>query len=170
VKRCSFLDMMAVIWYDRKSQWTTRSQASIPTPPFLATIKERIQSAQVRGALAVNCELVLLFGGIGREILARQQQEGWGTKMIERLVKDLRSAFPHTKGFSRTHVRNMRAVQRLGPRKQSSCAPYPFAPELFLGHDVLLCKRSSSLNSGLYSNVRGRPSRDRRLARGSRAT
>ena len=46
---------------------------------LLASIKERIQSAQVRAALAVNCELVLLYWGIGKEILARQEQEGWGT-------------------------------------------------------------------------------------------
>ena len=32
-----------------------------------------------------------------------------------------------------------------------------------------LYNSSSSLNSGLYSNVRGRPSRDRRFASGSRA-
>ena len=44
---------------------------------LLASIKERIQTAQVRAALAVNRELVILYWGIGREILTRQQQEGW---------------------------------------------------------------------------------------------
>ena len=132
MKRCSFLDMTAVIWYDRKSQWTTRSQARIPAPPFLATIKERVQSAQVRAALAVNRELVLLFGGIGREILARQQQEGWGTKMIERLAKDLRSAFPHTKGFSRTHVRNIVLFRGLarGSNHPAGCWTIAVVPQL----------------------------------------
>lgn len=53
----------------------------------------------MRAALAVNLELVLLYWGIGKEIRARQQEEGWGTKVIERLAKDLRSAFPQMKGF-----------------------------------------------------------------------
>ncbi len=70
---------------------------------LLASIKERIQSAQVRAALAVNRELVLLYWGIGKEILARQEQEGWGTKVIERLAKDLRAEFLMMSGFSRTN-------------------------------------------------------------------
>jgi len=45
---------------------------------LLASIKERIQIAQVRAALAVNQELVLLYWSIGKEIRARQSEEGWG--------------------------------------------------------------------------------------------
>ncbi|MEP6540293.1 MAG: PDDEXK nuclease domain-containing protein [Bryobacteraceae bacterium] len=84
---------------------------------LLATIKERIQTAQVRAALAVNRELVLLYWGIGKEILARQQEEGWGTKVIERLAKDLRSAFPQMKGFSRTNLLYMRAFSDAWPEE-----------------------------------------------------
>lgn len=84
---------------------------------LLANIKTRIQGAQVRAALAVNRELVLLYWGIGREILARQKQEGWGTKVIERLAKDLRSAFPHMKGFSRTNLLYMRAFSEAWPEE-----------------------------------------------------
>ena len=56
-----------------------------PTVPagyadFLAGLKQRIQMAQLRASLAVNRELVLLYWGIGREILARQKEDGWGTK------------------------------------------------------------------------------------------
>ncbi len=82
---------------------------------LLASIKERIQTAQVRAALAVNRELVLLYWGIGKEILARQEQEGWGTKVIERLAKDLRSEFPQMKGFSRTNLLYMRAFSEAWP-------------------------------------------------------
>ena len=84
---------------------------------LLASIKERIQSAQVRAAVAVNRELVLLYWGIGKEILARQKQEGWGTKVIERLAKDLRFAFPHMKGFSRTNLLYMRAFSEAWPEE-----------------------------------------------------
>jgi len=43
---------------------------------FLRELKEHIRTAQVRAALAVNRELVLLYWQIGREILTRQQQQG----------------------------------------------------------------------------------------------
>lgn len=48
---------------------------------LLDGLKKRIHSAQVRAALAVNQELILLYWHIGREILAKQQQEGWGSKV-----------------------------------------------------------------------------------------
>ena len=84
---------------------------------LLASIKERIRTAQVRAALAVNRELVLLYWGIGKEILARQQEEGWGTRVIERLAKDLRSAFPQMKGLSRTNLLYMRLFAETWPEE-----------------------------------------------------
>lgn len=76
---------------------------------LLDGIKKRIRSAQVRAALAVNQELILLYWQIGREILAKQQQEGWGSKVVDRLAKDLRGEFPDMKGFSRSNLLYMRA-------------------------------------------------------------
>ena len=67
---------------------------------WLATLKQRIQSAQQRAALAVNSELVLLYWQIGQDILARQNAQGWGAKVIDRLTRDPSAAFPGMKGFS----------------------------------------------------------------------
>ena len=64
---------------------------------LLRDLKSRIRSAQLKAALAVNQELVLLYWQIGREILQRQGQEGWGTKVIDRLAKDLKQEFPEMK-------------------------------------------------------------------------
>jgi len=63
-------------------------------------LKTRIHAAQVRAALAVNRELVLLYWSIGREILERQQAEGWGGKIIDRLAHDLQNEFPGVEGYS----------------------------------------------------------------------
>ena len=76
---------------------------------LLAQLKSRIQQAQIRAAVAVNRELVLLYWGIGKEILQRQADEGWGSKVVDRLAKDLRSAFPGMRGLSRTNLLYMRA-------------------------------------------------------------
>lgn len=76
---------------------------------FLRELKTRIQQAQIKAALAVNRELVLLYWQIGREILQRQDAQGWGAKIIEQLSKDLRSEFPGMKGFSRTNLLYMRS-------------------------------------------------------------
>ncbi len=84
-----------------------------PTPEgyadWLRDLKARIYTAQQRATLVVNRELVLLYWQIGRDILARQAQQGWGAKVIERLAHDLRTAFPEMKGFSRANLMYMRA-------------------------------------------------------------
>lgn len=78
-------------------------------PEFFADLKARIRSAQVRAALSVNRELVLLYWQIGKSILARQEEEGWGAKVIARLSRDLSREFPEVKGFSTRNLKYMRA-------------------------------------------------------------
>jgi hypothetical protein len=55
---------------------------------FLRELKEPIVQYQVRPVLSVNRELVLLYWPIGRNILNRQQQRGWGAKVIDHLAFD----------------------------------------------------------------------------------
>ena len=85
---------------------------------FLRSLKERIRTAQVRAALAVNKELVLLYWQIGREILERQKQEGWGAKVITKLTKDLKAEFPEMKGFSSRNLNYMRSFAESYPDEQ----------------------------------------------------
>ncbi len=53
---------------------------------LLARVKTQIRTAQIKAAVAVTQELLLLYWGIGKEILVRQREDGWGTKVIERLA------------------------------------------------------------------------------------
>ena len=94
--------------------------ASLTSPPkgyadWLAELKDRIHAAQQRATLAVNRELVLLYWQIGRDILARQSEQGWGAKVIERLAQDLRAAFPGMKGFSPRNLKYMRPFAEAWP-------------------------------------------------------
>ena len=76
---------------------------------WLADIKNRVLTARQRAALAVNAELVSLYWHIGRDILQRQAAQGWGSKVIDRLGRDLREAFSEMKGFSTRNLKYMRA-------------------------------------------------------------
>lgn len=91
------------------------SQAPAGYSDWLSELKTKIHSAQQRATLAVNQELVLLYWQIGRDILIRQAEQGWGAKVIERLAKDLRSAFPDMKGFSPRNLKYMRAFAQSWP-------------------------------------------------------
>jgi len=102
---------------------------------FLADIKARIRSAQARAARAINAELIDVYWQIGHEILRRQAQEGnlrgrGGSKIVERLSVDLRSAFPGARGFSVRSLRYMRAFASAWPERemlQSDIAALPWA-------------------------------------------
>ncbi|HWK62108.1 MAG TPA: PDDEXK nuclease domain-containing protein [Eoetvoesiella sp.] len=82
---------------------------------WLAELKQRIHAAQQRATLAVNRELVLLYWQIGQDILARQARQGWGSKVVDRLARDLRNAFPDMKGFSPRNLKYMRAFAEAWP-------------------------------------------------------
>jgi|SRR5271157_2512441 len=85
---------------------------------FLITLKERVRAAQLRAALSVNRELVLLYWGIGRDILARQKEQGWGARIVDRLAEDLRKEFPEVTGFSPRNLKYMRALAEAWPDEQ----------------------------------------------------
>ena len=64
----------------------------------LDELKTAIAASRVAAARAVNTELVGLYWRIGRTILTRQQEQGWGTGVIDRLSVDLRTEFPGMRG------------------------------------------------------------------------
>jgi predicted nuclease of restriction endonuclease-like (RecB) superfamily len=105
---------------------------------WLTELKLRIHSAQQRSALAVNRELVLLYWQIGRDILTRQDQQGWGTKVIERLAHDLRIDFPEMKGFSRANLMYMRAFAQAWP---DAAIVQQAVGQLPWGHNLVLLTR-----------------------------
>jgi predicted nuclease of restriction endonuclease-like (RecB) superfamily len=112
----------------------------IPTDytSWLTELKIRIQQAQQRATLAVNRELIALYWQLGKDILSRQAQQGWGAKVIERLSRDLRAAFPEMKGFSRANLLYMRAFAEAWPDfeiVQQAVGQLPW------GHNIILLTR-----------------------------
>ena len=75
---------------------------------WLKSLKNDIAQAQQRAGLLVNSELLQLYGRIGRDILQRQDLLGWGSKVIDRLARDLKEEFPHMRGWSSSNLKYMR--------------------------------------------------------------
>ena len=55
-------------------------------PQLLAQLTTHIRDTQLRATLAVNAALVQLYWQIGHQVLSRQDQQGWGTKVVARLA------------------------------------------------------------------------------------
>jgi len=85
---------------------------------WIKDLKERIRQAQLRAGLSVNRELTLLYWEMGRDIIEKQQAQGWGAKVIDRLSMDLRDSFPGIKGFSPRNLKYMRAFAAAWPDKE----------------------------------------------------
>jgi predicted nuclease of restriction endonuclease-like (RecB) superfamily len=82
---------------------------------FLRSVKEQVQQAQIKAAVSVNRELILLYWRIGHDISNRIQTHKWGAKVIEHLAKDLSHEFPDIKGFSPRNLKYMRAFAEAYP-------------------------------------------------------
>jgi predicted nuclease of restriction endonuclease-like (RecB) superfamily len=92
------------------SDISTPTSSALPASyaEWLSQLKKDIACARQRATLAVNSELVGLYARIGREILTRQETQGWGARVIERLALDLKDAFPDMRGWSSSNLKYIR--------------------------------------------------------------
>jgi predicted nuclease of restriction endonuclease-like (RecB) superfamily len=75
---------------------------------WLKGLKSTIQKRQIKAAVAVNNELILLYWELGKEIVQKQENAKWGSGFIDQLSKDLKDAFPEMSGFSSGNLRYAR--------------------------------------------------------------
>lgn len=91
--------------------------AAVPAwyPELLDAVADHVQTGRQRAVRAANQELVATYWQVGKEIVARMEFEGWGTRVVDRLAADLRERFPDAKGFSPRNLRYMRTFAEAWP-------------------------------------------------------
>lgn len=104
---------------------------------LLNQLKEKIRSAQLKAALAVNSELIQLYWYIGKRIIEKQRYAEWGSKLIEILSRDLQNAFPETQGFS---VRNLKYMRQFAATYSDLIIGQQLVAQLPWGHVVVLVR------------------------------
>jgi predicted nuclease of restriction endonuclease-like (RecB) superfamily len=119
---------------------------------WLTELKSRIQAAQQRAALAVNRELLQLYWQLGRDILERQEQAGWGAGIVDQVAADLRAAFPEMKGFSRSNLKYMRAFAEAWP--DPAAIGQQAVGQLPWGHNLVLLTKLKSADDRLAHAAR----------------
>jgi len=95
-----------------KNKKTPIKTRTIPTKEYvqvLSSLKKQIKEAQIKAVFSVNKEMLKLYWAIGKIIAEKQEANGWGTGVVEKLAEDLQKAFPDIGGFSRTNVFRMKA-------------------------------------------------------------
>lgn len=89
---------------------THTSEALLPEgyAQWRKDIEQLIDAAKLKAAINVNLCTLSLYWNIGRQILEKQEQQGWGKRIIEQLSRDLAARFPDDRGYSERNLRNMK--------------------------------------------------------------
>ncbi|HSW73212.1 MAG TPA: PDDEXK nuclease domain-containing protein [Chlamydiales bacterium] len=137
------------------SKIDTNTIALVGYNELLKGLKEKIRNVQLKAAIAANRELVKLYWEIGKEIVEKQNKEGWGSKILEKISKDLQNEFPGIEGFSRTNIFRMRAfylaysncLTAVGQLEEEKVEPFLNIP---WGHNFILLDKLKSFDERLW--------------------
>ncbi|MDR3415264.1 MAG: PDDEXK nuclease domain-containing protein [Nevskia sp.] len=135
---------------DRGAQFPVappRNDVPADYPAWFADLKARIRQERLRVVLASNAMMVNLYWDIGRRILDKQADQGWGSRVIDRLAADLREAFPEMKGLSSRNLKYMRAFAAAWPERtivQATLAQLPWY------HHIALLEKLDSVDTRLW--------------------
>ena len=89
---------------------------------ILHEVKNEVRTGYVRAQRAANTAMIAMYWRIGKIIADRQAAEGWGTKVVQYLAADLKTAYPGQSGFSRTNLSYMLKMARTWP---TGIVPHP---------------------------------------------
>jgi len=71
---------------------------------WIAEVKHRYRSAQVKAAVKVNSEKLLFNWQLGRDLVVKKAEERWGSGVVEQVSLDLKREFPNEDGFSTSNL------------------------------------------------------------------
>ena len=125
---------------------------------FVEELKNKIQKSQIKAALSVNQELIELYWDIGKSIVKKQDLEGWGENVIERIGEDLQKEFPAVKGFSSRNIWRMRSFyiaytegfKESGLKEEEKQKLPQLVAEIPWGHNSLIIQKIKEPNARLW--------------------
>ena len=71
---------------------------------WIADLKRRFRSAQIKAAVKVNREMLIYYWQLGRDMVNMNIEERWGEGIMKTLSQDLKDAMPEENGFSKTNL------------------------------------------------------------------
>ena len=114
---------------------------------FLVEIKSRIDQSRIKAIRSINKELIKLYWHIGKAIIEKQNQFGWGKSVVELLSNDLRRMYPEVSGFS---ARNLWDMRRLYEEYKDYLFLRQAVAEIPWGHNLLILNKVSNIEARKY--------------------
>ena len=82
---------------------------------WVSNIYSTIETARLQTSLKVNADLLQLYFTIGKEILEKQEIQGWGAQIIDLLSGDLQKRYKGESGFSTRNLGYMKGFAKQYP-------------------------------------------------------
>ena len=133
---------------------------------WLHDLKQQIKTGQIKAALSVNSQMIMLYWDLGKQIADKQEKAQWGSSFIEQLSKDLMEEFPEMKGFSYDNLRFAKRFYLFYSQISEQSVPkiqhtvnqseimseqvarqFTFVP---WGHHMLILKKVKDINQALF--------------------
>lgn len=115
---------------------------------WIKSLKSKIHAAKRKIALSINSQLLELYWEIGKDILEKQENSNWGSKLIERTSIELKHEFPEIKGFSRRNLYAIRQWYKFYSEK-FSIVPQSVA-QIPWGHNRLIITKVKNIDEALF--------------------
>ncbi len=122
---------------------------------FIRDIKQRVQAAQLKAAVAVSSELIRLYWYLGEQLAIREKQAVWGGGFIKQMSSDLQAEFPDMKGFSVSNLKYIRqwhgfwsnsgeATASIGQQAVGQIAQIPW------GHNLVIISKCKKFDEVVF--------------------
>ncbi len=115
---------------------------------FIQDVKQHIQSSQIKAAVSVSRELLLLYWELAERIVAKQKEAAWGDGFLLRMSRDLQEAFPGMKGFSKRNLELMRQWYSFWVREPSNAQQ--LVSQIPWGHNLVIISKIKNPGEALY--------------------
>ena len=121
---------------------------------WIKTLKQIIKQSQLKAAIHVNSELLQLYWDIGKEIVQRDIEAKWGSKIFATMSSELKDAFPVMEGFSVTNLKYMkRFFQFYSNDYEIGQQPVDQFEKLYSipwGHQILLITKCKTVREAFF--------------------
>lgn len=115
---------------------------------FIQDIKQRIQTAQIKAAVAVNQELLRLYWDLAERIVSKQQESAWGDGFLLQMSRDLQSEFPDMKGFSLRNLKYMRQWYQFW--LSSDLIGQQLVAQIPWGHNLVIISKIKNTDEAIF--------------------
>ncbi len=115
---------------------------------FIQAIKQRIQSSQIKAAIAVNQALLRLYWDLAAQIAEKQREAAWGDGFLAQISQDLKAEFPDMKGFSVRNLKYMRQWFQFW--SMGSVIGQQLVAQIPWGHNLVILSKIKILDEAMF--------------------